>query len=103
MRSSRINNSESCVVCARRSDGLAVGQPRALGWYCNECGSTLAWKVLFKMVNMDKIEQDACIKVAELAGGDVSIPANELPAFIAWCVKQFAETVRSEVKHGQQS
>jgi len=101
---SRINNSQSCIVCARRADGLAVGfqgrrrhKDQKLGWYCTECGPSSARSAL-SMKNMDDVEQRACLKVAEEAGGDLVIPAAELPAFIAWCVKEFAENMRRDIE-----
>ena len=100
---SRINNPEACIVCARRAAGLAVGfQGRRnikLGWYCTECGPSNARSAL-SMKNMDDVEQRACLKVAEEAGGDLVIPAAELPAFIAWCVKSFAENMRRDIEEG---
>ena len=50
--------------------------------------------------NLDAVEQRACLKVAEEAGGDIQVPAAELPAFIAWAVKQFADTMRKDLEEG---
>ena len=96
---SRINNSQSCIVCARRADGLAVGWPKHLGWYCLECGPSNAWTAI-SMKNMDDVEQRACLKVAEEIEGDTTIPAVELPSFISWCVKMFAENMRDDIENG---
>jgi hypothetical protein len=100
---SRVNNSHSCIVCARRTDGLAVGwwtkTRMHLGWYCKQCGPSNARSAL-SMKNMDDVEQRACLKVAEQIEGDVTIPAAELPAFIAWCVKSFAENMREDIENG---
>jgi hypothetical protein len=100
---SRINNPEACIVCARRADGLAVGwvtkKQTHLGWYCQQCGPSNARSAL-SMKNMDIIEQRACLKVANEVGGDLVIPAAELPAFISWCVKEFAENMRDEIENG---
>jgi len=54
------------------------------------------------MQNMDRVEQRACEAVAQLASDneDLTIPANELPSFVAWCVKEFAEQMRSHLKNG---
>lgn len=99
---SRVNNSQSCIVCARRADGLAVGwwtkKRNHLGWYCTECGPSNARSAL-SMKNMDDVEQRACLKIAE-GLGDLVIPAAELPAFIAWCVKMFAENMRRDIEEG---
>ena len=93
----RLNNSESCICCARRSDGLAVGMKGRWGWYCLECGPTTAWKVLHMVPqNMDAVEHAACLKVADMVEGDLNVPSQELPAFIAWCVKQFANAMREQ-------
>jgi len=50
--------------------------------------------------DLDTLEKLAAEKVAEQAGGDISIPANELPAFIAWAVKSFADTMREHLENG---
>jgi hypothetical protein len=52
------------------------------------------------MKNMDDVEQRACLRVAREVGGDLAIPAAELPAFIAWCVKSFAENMREDIENG---
>lgn len=53
------------------------------------------------MKNLDAVEQRACQKVAEQAGSDpLTIPPAELPAFIAWAVKSFAETMRKDLEEG---
>lgn len=90
---------EACIVCSRRHDGLAVGRPNRLGWYCLECGPSNARTALY-MKNMDGVEQRACLKVAEEIDGDITIPAAELPAFISWCVKMFAENMRRDIENG---
>lgn len=96
----RINNSHSCIACARRSDGLAVGNPKRLGWFCTECGPDLARKALY-MRNLDSVEQRVCEKVAEQAGAEpLTLNPQELPAFIAWAVKEFAETMRKDLDEG---
>lgn len=104
---SRINNSESCLVCGRRSDGMAVGEPGSpwspprLGWYCNECGPVTAWKVVFMDPRkLDTIEKRVAIKLAEdicHAGEPFEIPAEEMPQFISWLIQEFAEAMRKEV------
>ena len=51
--------------------------------------------------NLDAVEQRACLKVAEECGADgLSVPAAELPAFIAWAVKSFADTMRKDLEEG---
>jgi hypothetical protein len=98
----RINNPEVCVCCSRRADGLAVGRPQRLAWYCNECGPDLA-RIALQMAqrNMDTLEQRVCIKVAEECGEEpLTIPPNELPAFIAFVVKSFADSMRKELESG---
>ncbi|MFK4647197.1 ribosomal protein L37AE/L43A [Bradyrhizobium ottawaense] len=96
----RLNNSHACIACARRSDGLAVGRPQKLGWFCLECGPDIARKALY-MKNLDAVEQRACEKVAAEAGQEpITIAPSELPAFIAWAVKEFAETMRKDLDEG---
>jgi ribosomal protein L37AE/L43A len=99
---SRTNNPEACIVCARRSDGLAVGRPERLGWYCKQCGPSNARTALY-MKNMDDVEQRACLKVAEAASNgteNLNMTSAELPAFISWCVKEFAENMRRDIDGG---
>ena len=101
---SRLNNPESCICCARRADGLAVGKPGKLGWYCEQCTPELA-RIALDMAlqrpkELDSLEKLAAEKVAEQIGGDATIPAAELPAFVAWTVKEFAEVMRKNMESG---
>ena len=100
---SRINNPEACIVCSRRTDGMAVGRPTRLGWYflATNAAPPNALSAL-SMKNMDDVEQRACVMVAAEvnAGNEITIPATELPAFIAWCVKAFAENMRRDIENG---
>jgi hypothetical protein len=101
---SRINNPQSCIACARHSSGMAAGKQGWLGWFCDECGPVLARKVLF-MKDLDSFETAACRKVAaEIYSnheGDLLITRDELPAFIGWVVKEFAECMRKQVEDGE--
>lgn len=100
---SRLNNPDSCICCARRTDGLAVGRYHRLAWYCNECGPDLA-RIALQMAqkNMDAVEQRACLQVAEECGGteSLTLTPTELPAFIAHVVKSFADTMRKDLESG---
>jgi hypothetical protein len=95
-----INNPEACIVCSRRSDGVAVGQPGRLGWYCFDCGPVIAWSVFYMETrNFDQVEQRACLRVAEVLGdGDLEVPAAEVPAFLAYVIKEFALAMRQDVE-----
>jgi ribosomal protein L37AE/L43A len=100
----RVNNPEACICCGRRADGLAVGRPGRLGWYCAECTPELA-RIALTMAtsnprHFDTIELKAAELVAEAAGGDISMPAAELPAFVSWAVKEFAEQMRKMMEAG---
>lgn len=98
----RLNNSHSCFVCARRTDALAVGRPDRLAWYCNDCGPELARKALYmKARDLDSLEKLVAVKVAEEAGEQpITIDPTELPAFISWAVKSFADTMRKHLEEG---
>lgn len=98
---SRINNPESCISCARRADGLAVGTPKKLGWFCNECGPDMA-KIALAMHarDFDTVERRAASAVAEAAGGALEVPADEAPQFVRWVVEQFAENMRKQFEAG---
>lgn len=97
----RINNSHLCISCSRRADGLAVGRPGHLGWFCNTCGPDLAQIALAmaKTPEFDIVEQRAANKVAELSGlSEFTLTASELPDFIKWAVTEFGEAVRKELE-----
>jgi hypothetical protein len=102
----RLNNEEACFVCCRRSDGVAVGYPaKRLGWYCNECGPVNAWKALFmEPRHFDTIERQVISQLAEeicsQGWDDLQVPANEVPQFLGWLVKEFADRMR-EVVNGK--
>lgn len=98
----RVNNPESCIACARRANGLAVGNPKKLGWYCADCGPDIARTALqMQTRNLDSLEQRTCLKVAEQAGAEpLTLTPQELPAFIAWAVKSFADTMRKDLEEG---
>lgn len=99
----RLNNPDSCICCTRRTDGLAVGRPGRLAWFCSDCGPDLA-RIALQMQNrnLDAVEQRACLKVAEEASSTepLTISPAELPAFIAWAVKSFADTMRKDLEQG---
>jgi hypothetical protein len=98
---SRVNNSEACICCSRRADGLAVGQPSKLGWYCKDCGPDLAKIALaLHARQFDAVEKRAACAIAEAAGGPIDVPAQEAPAFILWVVEQFADRMRKDMASG---
>jgi len=100
---SRINNPEVCIVCARRADGLAVGHPRRLGWFCNECGPVLAKKALHMTEHrkFDPFEERAAASVAALVGtSTITLSQEELAEFITWAVKEFGEALAKEIDAG---
>jgi hypothetical protein len=98
---SRVNNPESCISCSRRADGLAVGTPKKLGWYCMECGPDLAKIALaLNTRQFDAVEKRAAEFVATEAGGQIEVPATEAPAFILWVIEQFSNSMRKEIEGG---
>lgn len=106
---SRINNPHSCIVCARRADGTAVGKPPSqnfngrLGWYCSDCGPYLAKEVLLMAdkPSFDVYEKRACETVAALCGMDeFTMTKAELPEFIRWAVTEFGNAIRAEIEAG---
>lgn len=100
----RINNPESCICCSRRADGLAVGRPERLGWFCSECGPDMA-RIALQMAQskeLDVYEQRAAAAVAEkLPATDFNFPAEDLPKFIGWTVREFADAIRKEIEGGK--
>jgi hypothetical protein len=101
--SNRLNNPESCICCARRANGLAVGRPDKLGWFCKDCNVDLAKKALhMKNRDFDTLEKLAAEQVASQAGdGDITLTPQEMPDFIVWAVKSFADTMRQHVEDGK--
>ncbi len=97
---SRVNNSESCICCARRADGLAVGKPGKLAWYCHECGADMA-KIALALHGrgFDAVEKRAACAIAE-AAGPIDVPADEAPAFILWVIENYAENMRKQFEDG---
>jgi hypothetical protein len=100
-QAARINNSESCLCCSRRADGLAVGHPGKLAWYCNQCGPNMA-KIALALHErqFDAVEKRAALAVAEAAGGAIEVPAAEVPAFVLWVIEQFANCMRQDMASG---
>ena len=74
--------------------------PEHLGWYCSECGTELAMRAT-KAKDFDIYETRAAVKVADSVGGDLSVSAVELPAFVKWVVDEFAKAIRDEVASGR--
>lgn len=102
--SARLNDHTQCVCCARRADGLAVGKPGRLAWYCQECGHDLAKSALamIKTKELDVYETRACEAVAALCGlTEVRLPADELPQFIAWVIAEFGPALRKQLEGGE--
>ena len=98
---SRVNNPEACICCGRRSDGIAVGKPGKLGWFCNDCGAPMAKSALaLHTREFDAIEKRAAEAVATAAGGAIEVPMAEGPAFILWVVENFALSMRKQIESG---
>lgn len=99
----RINNYNSCIVCGRLPDGLAVGSPSRLGWYCADCGPETARKAMDMVGSkaFDKWERDAIDAVAKLCGdADITMKSNEFRDFIAWAVENFGIEMRRIIDSG---
>lgn len=98
----RINNPESCICCGRRADGLAVGKPNHLGWYCYECGPDLAKEaVAMKKREFDIIEQRAIKSVAAMIGTEpITLDPKEAPDFMKWLIEEFSQAMRREIEGG---
>lgn len=99
---SRINNPEACICCGRRADGLAVGKPQKLGWYCNECGPDLAKAaVAMAQREFDIIEKRAIKAVSDMIGNDpITLEPNETPDFLKWMIDEFSQAMRREIESG---
>jgi ribosomal protein L37AE/L43A len=98
----RIKNPHSCFICSRRSDGLAVGKPDKLAWFCEECGIKLAKEAYSMPKEFDIFEDRALARIAaKLPPTDFNFPASELPAFLKWMIDDFGEEIRKEIESGK--
>lgn len=98
----RLNNPELCICCSRRSDGLAVGKPGRLAWFCSECGPDLA-KIALAMIErrkFDAIEERAAKAVGELCGTSITLPQEEIAQFVQWAVTEFGRELTKELESG---
>ena len=48
---SRMNDEYLCFVCGRMACGLAVGTPKKLAWYCNECTPQIVREAMMSNLN----------------------------------------------------
>jgi len=80
-------NPYTCIRCRRRAFGA---------WFCDVCGPAAASRVVI----MDDVEKRACKAVAEHLNGPITLTADELPDFIAWCVEAFADEIRRDAEEG---
>lgn len=92
------NTHTQCIVCRRRSSGVAVGEPDKLGWLCHDCGIERA-KDVTAMTDkqFDSIEKRAIQRVAEKIGGDLQCPKEELPQLIEWLISDFGDALKAEI------
>lgn len=101
--SGRINNPESCICCSRRADGVAVGKPGKLGWYCLECGPDMA-KIAVEMNErmFDGVELRAIESVVNDAAGSepVTIAPDEMHELVKWIIRAYAERMRNLIENG---
>lgn len=92
------NNLSQCIVCRRRSSGVAVGKPDKLGWFCNECASERAKEITtMPDKKFDAVEKRAIAAVAQKIGGDLQCPQSELPQLIEWLISDFGVALKAEI------
>lgn len=92
------NTYQLCIVCRRRSSGVAVGKPDKLGWFCNECASERAKEITaMPDKKFDAIEKRAIQRVADKIGADLDCPQSELPQLIEWLISDFGEALKAEI------
>lgn len=93
-----LNKFGTCVVCRAQSQGLAVGEPGRLGWYCEECGPERAERIVkMKEGALNKLEQDAVMRLLEDLPETITVPAGERVLFIEWIIAEFGKNVRREL------
>lgn len=100
----RINDYNSCVVCGRLPDGLGVGDPKRIGWYCENCGPETARKAtdMAGSKTFKKLEQAAIKSVAALCGdGEIRMKPDEFEQFVAWAVENFGVEMRRIIGSGE--
>ena len=93
----RLNNSESCYVCARRACGLAVGNAHRRAWYCEMCTIELAVEAI--NMNLDPIEKQTIVNIAEKAGKEVTLTGEDVNAFIEWVIQEYSNGMRLAVNN----
>lgn len=92
------NTHAICIVCRRRSSGVAVGNTDKLGWLCHECGIERAKEVTaMSEKKFDAVEKRAIESVAKKIGGDLQCPKEELPQLIEWLISDFGEALKAEI------
>lgn len=96
--SSRFNDHFLCVVCRCRADGLAVGKPEKLAWYCKDCGPRRARRALMTK-KFDVFEERACCAVAEFMGtSEITLRKDEMADFVRWVVEEFGNALRKDLE-----
>ena len=100
----RINDYNACIVCGRLPDGLAVGNPSRLGWYCADCGPETARKAMDMAGSKTfaRWESEAIKAVAKLCGdGEITMKPDEFEQFVAWAVENFGVEMRRIIDSGE--
>jgi hypothetical protein len=98
-----LNNHHICIVCRTRADGIGVGRPGRIGWCCHACGPQRAMEVYrLSPKALDEFEKLAIAKVIEKLDADpLTVPRDDLPAFLAWLIEEFGIAVREEIDSGR--
>lgn len=109
----RLDISDLCFVCRRRSCGFGVGGygPRRIGWLCEDCADGHFGKRAYAMTDrqFDEYEQRAILKAGDMAGSYLDrigvtdlagLTAEQWRGFLGTFVTAFGAAIRDEVGRG---
>ena len=97
-----VNTPYVCIVCRSHDDGLGVGSPNRVSWYCKRCGPHRA-RIVHDMdkPTLDAYERRALESVrAQLQDGDLDVPASEILPFLEWLITTYGEEIRKDIDNG---
>lgn len=96
-------NHNVCIVCRSAASGIAVGNPKQLGWCCDFCGPELAMEA-YRMPAKDLsiVEKNALEAVRKMLPDEaLTVSSPDIVPFLEWLIQQFGEKIREEVHSGR--
>lgn len=98
---SRGESAQTCFMCGRRNDGVAVRDKRGkLRWICQECGPEQAKRVAcLSQRDFDVYETRAVADVASAMGSEtITLTPEEFAAFVRWTIDEWCVAVRTHAE-----